>query len=175
VSDPFYLSFFIVSNTTGWLTWRTKAMNNHNDTIGNRTHYLPACSAVPEQTASSRAHRYLNITIKTDLWWENTLAIKDGLKQDQDRAQYLAVVLAKSKFGVSNARELLSLCLIRRLASFSQSLIAQMMFLLIPNQPSPYPHKVHLLTTFQLDYNSNIRLSSDCLDAFSRITRSISA
>jgi hypothetical protein len=29
-------------------------MKNHNDPIGNRTRDLPACSAVPQPTASSR-------------------------------------------------------------------------------------------------------------------------
>ena len=30
-------------------------MKNSNDTIGNRTHDLPACSAVPQPTAPPRA------------------------------------------------------------------------------------------------------------------------
>ena len=30
-------------------------MRNTNDTLGNRTHDLPACSAVPEPTAPSHA------------------------------------------------------------------------------------------------------------------------
>ena len=31
------------------------SMKNSNDTIGNRTHHLPACSAVPQPTAPPRA------------------------------------------------------------------------------------------------------------------------
>ena len=31
------------------------SMKNSNDTIGNRTHDLPACSAVPQPTAPPRA------------------------------------------------------------------------------------------------------------------------
>jgi len=32
------------------------SMKNSNDTIGNRTRDLPACSAVPQPTATPRAH-----------------------------------------------------------------------------------------------------------------------
>jgi hypothetical protein len=35
-------------------------MENSNDTIGNRTHDLPACSVVPEPTAPPRAHNTFN-------------------------------------------------------------------------------------------------------------------
>jgi hypothetical protein len=34
---------------------RIMSMKNFNDTIGNRTHDLPACSAIPQPTAPPRA------------------------------------------------------------------------------------------------------------------------
>ena len=36
-------------------------MKNYNDTIGNRTRGLPACSAVPQPTAPPRAPIYIYI------------------------------------------------------------------------------------------------------------------
>jgi len=35
------------------------SMKNSNDTIGNRTRDLPACSAVPQPTESPRARKLL--------------------------------------------------------------------------------------------------------------------
>ena len=46
------------------------SMKNCNDTIGNRTRDLPACSAVPQPTAPPR----LDINVSTDL--------KSGSKED---------------------------------------------------------------------------------------------
>jgi len=40
-------------------------MKNSNDTIGNRTRYLPACSAVHQPTAPPRA-------LYLDKWEDNT-------------------------------------------------------------------------------------------------------
>jgi len=37
-------------------------MKNYNDTIGNRTRDLPACSAVPQPTASPRAFFQIKYT-----------------------------------------------------------------------------------------------------------------
>jgi len=37
---------------------RIMSMKNSNDTIGNRTHDLPACSAVPQPTAPPRTPTY---------------------------------------------------------------------------------------------------------------------
>jgi len=37
------------------------SIKNSNDTIGNRTRDLPACSAVPQQTAPPRALLYFNV------------------------------------------------------------------------------------------------------------------
>ena len=37
---------------------RIMSMKNSNDTIGNRTHDLPSCSAVPQPTAPPRAPNY---------------------------------------------------------------------------------------------------------------------
>jgi len=39
-------------------TGRIMSIKNSNDTIGNRTRDLPACSAVPQPTAPPRAHTY---------------------------------------------------------------------------------------------------------------------
>jgi hypothetical protein len=39
------------------------SMKNSNDTIGRRTRDLPACSAVPQPTASPRAHNTIFIII----------------------------------------------------------------------------------------------------------------
>ena len=39
------------------------SMKNVNDTTGNRTRKLPACSAVPEPTAPRRAPLYARIPI----------------------------------------------------------------------------------------------------------------
>jgi len=39
-------------------------MKNSNDTIGNRTRDLPACSAVPQQTAPLRAPSDKEVEIK---------------------------------------------------------------------------------------------------------------
>jgi len=39
-------------------------MKNSNDTIGNRTRDLPACSAVPKPTAPPRASVYLCSVVK---------------------------------------------------------------------------------------------------------------
>ena len=44
---------------------RIMSMKNSNDTIGNRTRDLPACSAVPQPTALSRAPSVLIAFIKT--------------------------------------------------------------------------------------------------------------
>jgi hypothetical protein len=40
------------------------SMKNSNDTIGNRTRDLPACSAVPQTTAPPRALRVKGLEIK---------------------------------------------------------------------------------------------------------------
>jgi hypothetical protein len=34
------------------------SMKNSNDTIGNRTHYLPACSAVPQPIAQHNKNKH---------------------------------------------------------------------------------------------------------------------
>jgi hypothetical protein len=39
-------------------------MKNSNDTIGNRTRDLPACSAVPQPTAPPRAPRNMSTSNK---------------------------------------------------------------------------------------------------------------
>jgi len=44
-----------------------KSMKNSNDTIGNRTRDLAACSAVPQLTASPRAKLYTDLRL-TDVW-----------------------------------------------------------------------------------------------------------
>jgi len=48
-------------------------MKNSNDTIGNRTRDLPACSAVPQPTAPPRAHRLVvgRAGIRTHSWPSN--------------------------------------------------------------------------------------------------------
>ena len=49
-------------------------MKNSNDTIGNRTRNLSACSAVPQPTAPPRANGYSNVVnIKTQQWGSNFL------------------------------------------------------------------------------------------------------
>ena len=47
------------------VAWRIMSMNNSNCTIGNRTRNLPACSAVPQATASPRAPLYRKVAIET--------------------------------------------------------------------------------------------------------------
>jgi hypothetical protein len=54
-------------------------MKNSNDTIGNQTRELPACSAVPQQTAPPRAPLISMLNINNiwgtrflgHLWYEN--------------------------------------------------------------------------------------------------------
>ena len=45
---------------------RIMAMKNSNDTNGNRTRDLPACSAVPQPTAPPRAPHYLQGTCRKE-------------------------------------------------------------------------------------------------------------
>jgi hypothetical protein len=42
------------------------SIKNSNDTIGNRTRDLPACSAMPQPAAPPRASMYLIGTLKLD-------------------------------------------------------------------------------------------------------------
>ena len=55
------LDYFLWVNAA----WRNMSMKNSNCTIGNRSRYLPACSAVPQATASSRVPLYRQLAIKT--------------------------------------------------------------------------------------------------------------
>jgi len=45
------------------------SMKNSNDTVGNRTHVLPGCSAVSEPTAPPRAPLRKGMLFKTDGIW----------------------------------------------------------------------------------------------------------
>jgi len=51
---------------------RIMPMENSNDTIGNRTHELPACNAVPQPTAPLRApthdssNEYINFILTVE-------------------------------------------------------------------------------------------------------------
>jgi hypothetical protein len=51
--------FLVLISVRGWVG-RIMSMKKPNDTIGNRTRDLPACSAVPQPTAPPRAHIYSN-------------------------------------------------------------------------------------------------------------------
>jgi hypothetical protein len=42
------------------------SMKNSNDTIGNRTRELPACSAVPQPTVQTLKHDY-NVSYKVNM------------------------------------------------------------------------------------------------------------
>jgi hypothetical protein len=44
------------------------SVKNSNDTIGNRTRNLPACSAAPEPTATPRATTETNTITLSRLW-----------------------------------------------------------------------------------------------------------
>jgi hypothetical protein len=49
---------------------RIMSMKNSSDTIGNRTHDLPTCSAVPQPTAPPRGHRrYVCVLFSDDGGW----------------------------------------------------------------------------------------------------------
>jgi len=50
-------------------------MKNSNDTIGNRTRNLPACSAVPQRTAPPRAPPYWG---PIHIWRQRTQFIHPG-------------------------------------------------------------------------------------------------
>jgi hypothetical protein len=41
------------------------SIKNSSDTIGNRTHDLPVCSAVPQPTAPARPHMDTELTYRT--------------------------------------------------------------------------------------------------------------
>ena len=49
---------------------RIMSMKNSNDTIGNRTRDLPACSAVPQPTAPPAACPNLELEFTLNLYWE---------------------------------------------------------------------------------------------------------
>ena len=65
-------------------------MKNSNDTIGNRTRDLPACSAVPQPTAPPRAPKVIWFRKCMDYWRRvQGLSHRDGRGDCSDLSQYL--------------------------------------------------------------------------------------
>jgi hypothetical protein len=64
-------------------------MKNSNDTIRNRTRYLPSCSAVPQPTAPSHVP-FLESVIPRIQFWKNT-EITSGQQDLKEENRNLAL------------------------------------------------------------------------------------
>ena len=69
------------SSTAG----RIKSMKNSNDTIGNRTRDLPACSAMPQWTAPQRAVRRNEVPLFSKLKGSKNPHTQRGRKKTQEK------------------------------------------------------------------------------------------
>jgi hypothetical protein len=56
-------------------------MKNFNDTIGNRTRDLPACSAVPQLTASLRASSIVGLTQQLPAYLRKKTYVNSSLRK----------------------------------------------------------------------------------------------